>query len=149
MLHRVALVIADVSEEPSASIIRVTANVVSSSPILVTHMIDVLGSSESSVLTRTTPRNIPVHGILHSHHRGNLKSFRMDLHQEVSTWLHTRWVPVWNLSSGKYHGCILCLEVNCRESRPCLEINNDRLIQLNHLLLIGATSKSDIATNEV
>jgi hypothetical protein len=37
MLRRVALVRTDVSKEASASFIRVTASVVPSSPILVTH----------------------------------------------------------------------------------------------------------------
>jgi hypothetical protein len=73
MLHRVALVRSDVSEEPSASIIRVTrigelgtiltvtsnrrillrnttANVVPSSPIFVILMMEVLGSSETRSL---------------------------------------------------------------------------------------------------
>jgi hypothetical protein len=65
MLHRVALVRADVSEEFSAIIIHfvflrsvrrllVTANIVPSSPILVTQMMEALISSETSVLTRAT-----------------------------------------------------------------------------------------------
>jgi hypothetical protein len=68
----VALVRTNVSEERIAYIIRVTgiiqllvtANVIPSSPILVTLMMEAASSSQTSALTIATRRNIPRDGIL-------------------------------------------------------------------------------------
>jgi hypothetical protein len=65
MLRRVALVRTDVSDK----------NRWTSSQIFVTLMKEALSSFETSVLTRTTRRNIPEDTILHSHRRENLKSY--------------------------------------------------------------------------
>jgi hypothetical protein len=52
----------------------VTASVIPSSPILVTLIVEALCSSETSVLTRATLRNILEDDILYNQRRENLKS---------------------------------------------------------------------------
>jgi hypothetical protein len=54
----------------------ITAKVVSSSPILITLMMEELRSSETSVLSRATRRSLPEDGIPHSHHRENLIPYK-------------------------------------------------------------------------
>jgi hypothetical protein len=81
MLRRVDIVRTDDSEERTAppisvtAVCLVTANVVPSSAILVTLMMEATRSSETSVLTTAAGRNIPEDDILHSHCCGHLKSY--------------------------------------------------------------------------
>jgi hypothetical protein len=53
----------------------VTANVVPSSPILVTLIMEATRSSESFVLTISTRRHVSEDGILHNYLSENLKSY--------------------------------------------------------------------------
>jgi hypothetical protein len=56
-------------------------------------MMEAICSSETSVLTRATRCNIPEDCILHSHHRENLKSYKIIINFNLSKttqWRHTR-----------------------------------------------------------
>jgi hypothetical protein len=99
MLRSLGLVRTDVSEERISSIMRMTricklgttltvasnrrtlrrntANVVPGSPFLITLMMEMISSYETSLFTRATRRNIPEKGVLHSHNRENRKSYKV------------------------------------------------------------------------
>jgi hypothetical protein len=84
MLHRVALV-AYFLFHCSVHRLLVTASVVPSSPILDTVMMEALSSSETSVLTRATRRDMPEYGILHGHRREDPHTMQeINMKQSVS-----------------------------------------------------------------
>jgi hypothetical protein len=68
MLRRAALVRTDVSEELSVSIIRATR---------IGEQETLAATSNRRRLRKNTRHNIPEDSILHSHRRGNLKSYKV------------------------------------------------------------------------
>jgi hypothetical protein len=117
MLNLVALLVTDVSEKRIATIIRVTriiklgmlavtsyqstlwllvtADIITSLPILITLMMVVKRFSETSVLMSATRHNIPDDGILHSHCCENLKCYMIfDLFSDSinPNWPRGHWI---------------------------------------------------------
>jgi hypothetical protein len=80
MLRRVALGITDVSEELSASFIRVTRIGEVGTTLAVISYRRTLRRNTMSVLSRATRRNIPEDAFLHSHRRQNLTSYIITLY---------------------------------------------------------------------
>jgi hypothetical protein len=79
MLCRVAFIRTDVSEQLLRVFqLLVTANFVPSSLILSTLIMDEIRSFETSLVSRATRRHIPEDGILHSHRREGLTSYRVE-----------------------------------------------------------------------
>jgi hypothetical protein len=95
----------------------VRASIVPSSPILVTLMKEALRSSETSVFTRATWRNIPEDAILHSHRRENLRSYMFTLYLRITKFLQN-------------------LYERCSISRMCLHFLNKNSYGKSHVKLL-------------
>jgi hypothetical protein len=138
VLRRVTVVRTNVSDEHIGSVIKatrigkletplavtrnrcrllVTANVVSSLPILVTLMMEALNSFETSVLTRAPRRNITDDGILHSYGGESLKSYMKDGNLRISKTSTKLGLLFWTFSiikSGRF--TVDTLYFSCRGS---------------------------------
>jgi hypothetical protein len=133
MLCPVVLVRTDVSEVRSASFIRVTTIGDLGTKPAVTSNRRTLGSSETSVLTRATGRNIPEDTVLHSHRRENLKSYTMlVLFNEMLTW--ERLIDFILFNDDISSGAVMCRKVRLEDLQWTREYScagSDRLLEAN------------------
>jgi hypothetical protein len=103
VLGRVALVRTDTVFFRSVRLLLVAATVVPNSPILVTMMMEVLFSCETSVLKIATRRNIREDGILHyfhkSYHRSTYnQSYNNREYHDINTNLHTSAIRIFSMA---------------------------------------------------
>jgi hypothetical protein len=139
--------------------LQLTANVVPSSPILVTLMMEALSSSEMSVFTRVTRRNILEDTILHSHRRENLKAYNIRLLIKSQLMyilaIRTRQVKfssTWNTQADCSCNVLnhLLPSINIQQKQtPFVCTENDHICHINRHKMSGSCIRIDYAPNEM
>jgi hypothetical protein len=113
----------------------VTTNVVPSSPVLVTPMLETLRSPETSVLTRARQLNFPENGILRSCRRENLKSYTIYVSIQIfvplqAIFLNILFIIVWLLIEIVFSHVILAKIVIVTTRRRIQDYNLYKVMQL-------------------